>query len=288
MIKTTKHLAYCLKVELQEIESILSDIDKFYYEKIEVKKDKDGQPKIKKGKVQKRVIHPSLRRLKIIQSRILHNILAKLEIPDYAYGGIKGRDNISNAKKHQGNKYNFTTDLKDFFPSIRHNQVYEMFIRYKFSPDVASYLTQLTTYKGKLPQGTPTSPIIANLVFVKTGRKLQEFAKENFITFTSFVDDLTFSAPVDFKSRAQYIINTLIDDGFKISHNKTFYKTKNPVVTGLIVKNNRLDLTGSFKIKLQITEGKTEAQIKGLKLYAKRVNESNSKILKKHPAPLHL
>lgn len=275
MIKTTRHLAYTLKVELAEIDMIVSDIDKFYYEKVEVKKDKEGQPKIKKGKVQQRVLNPSLRRLKIIQSRILNNVLLPLELPDYAYGGIRGRDNILNAKVHQGKKYNFTTDLKDFFPSIRHKQVYEMFIRYKFSPDVAKYLTQLTTYKGKLPQGTPTSPIISNLVFVKTGQKLQQFAKENRITFTSFVDDLTFSAPLDFKRKAQYIIETLIQDGFKISHNKTFYKTKNPVVTGLVVKNNGLGLTDSFKIKLQITEGKTEAQIKGLAQYAKRVHKTN-------------
>src|SRR4051812_17150375 len=112
MIKTLKHLAYTLKVELSEIDMILSNVDKFYYEKIEVKKDKNGLPKIKKGKVQQRVINPSLRRLKIIQSRILKNVLVPLKLPDYAYGGIRGRDNILNAKVHQGKKYNFTTDLK--------------------------------------------------------------------------------------------------------------------------------------------------------------------------------
>jgi RNA-directed DNA polymerase len=126
------------------------------------------------------------------------------------------------------------------------------------------------------------------LVFVKTGQKLQLFAKENRITFTSFVDDLTFSAPIDFKNKAQFIIDTLIEDGFKISHNKTFYKTKNPVVTGLVVKNNRLGLTDSFKIKLNITEGKTEAQIKGLVLYASRVKAANTPRIEKISKMLNL
>ncbi len=57
-----------------------------------------------------------------------------------------------------------------------------MYLLYKFSPTVARVLTQLTTYKGRIPQGAPTSPMIANLVFVKTGKKLEEFAKENNLT----------------------------------------------------------------------------------------------------------
>ncbi len=275
MIKTTKHLSFVLKVEFSEIETIIKNIDSFYYQKEELKKDKAGNPKIKNGQIQKRILNPSIRRLKVIQKRINKNILQKLEIPDYAYGGIKGRDNLQNAKKHQGKKYNFTTDLRNFFPSINNKQVFEMFLSFNFSPTVAHYLTKLTTFKGKLPQGAPTSSIVSNLVFIKTGRKLEQFAKENQITFTSLIDDLTFSAPIDFKHKAGFIIDTIISDGFKISHNKTFYKTKNPIVTGLVVKNNKISLTDSFKINLQFTEGKTEAQIKGLNLYAQRVRSLN-------------
>lgn len=204
-------------------------------------------------------------------------------MPDYAFGGIRNRDNILNAQRHKGKKYNFTTDLKNFYPSIRHAMVFEMFRSFSFSPTVARYLTQLTTFKGRLPQGTPTSPMIANLVFVKTGKKLALFARENQIVFTSFVDDLTFSAPADFKEKIPFIIDSLVADGFKISHNKTFYKTKNPIVTGLVVKNNKVTLPESFKIRLQITEGKTQAQVEGLKLYADRVAGSNSKPNKKNP-----
>ncbi|MBA2613828.1 MAG: RNA-directed DNA polymerase [Bacteroidetes bacterium] len=276
MINTLNHLAFVLKVELSEVETIIQNIDKFYYEKVELKLDKLGQPKIKNGKVQKRILNPSVNRLKIIQARIQNNVLKNLEIPDYAYGGIKKKDNIQNAKKHQGKKYNFTTDLKSFYPSIDHKKVFEMFRSFNFSPTVSRYLTQLTTYKGKLPQGTPTSPLIANLVFIKTGKKLQDFANENNLTFTSFVDDLTFSAPIDFKDKAHFIIDTLLSDGFKISHNKTFYKTKNPIVTGIIVKNNKLSLTNAFKIKIQVKEDKTDAQIKGLNLYAERIEKTNT------------
>jgi RNA-directed DNA polymerase len=275
MILTLKHLAYELKVDFSEIETILQGIDKFYYEKVEIKKDKNGQPKIKNGVIQQRVLNPSIARLKIIQKRIQRNILTKLQMPGYAYGAVKGKDNVTNAKKHQGKKYIFTTDLKSFFPSINHRRVFEMYRSFDFSPTVARVLTQLTTYKGRLPQGAPTSPTIANLVFIKTGKKLELFAQENKLTFTSFIDDLTFSAPIDFKHRAQVIIKTIQEDGFKISHNKTNFKTKMPIVTGVVVKNNSLDITPSFKIKLNIVEGKTPEQIKGHQLYAAKVFKSN-------------
>ena len=275
MINTIKHLCYTLKVDKKEVESIIACIDKSYYEKVELKFNKDHTPKLDKhGNQKKRILNPSLNRLKDIQKRIHKNILNQLAIPEYAHGGIKKKDNIKNARKHQGKKYIFTTDLKDFFPSISHKQVFEMYRAFGFSPTVSRTLTQLTTYKGRIPQGAPTSSIVANLVFVKTGKKLQEFATKNQITFTSFVDDLTFSAPSDFKDICPFIITVLQQDGFRISHSKTNYKTKNPVVTGIVVKNNNLSLPESFKIKLQEIQEKTEQQILGLQRYEKRVKNA--------------
>ena len=268
IINTLNHLAFVLKVEKQEIKTIIANIDKFYYEKEIIKTSKQG-------KIKKRVLNPSINRLKVIQKRIQKNIFSQLQLPDYAYGAVTGRDNVMNARKHQGKKYNFTTDLKKFFPSINHKKVFEMFRSFNFSPTVSRVLTQLTTYKGKLPQGAPTSPTISNLVFIKTGKKLEQFAIENKLTFTTFIDDLTFSAPVDFKEKAPCIIDTIQSDGFRISHDKTNYKTKNPMVTGVIVKNNNLDLPDSYKIKLQNLEGKTEEQKRGLKLYADKVLNTN-------------
>lgn len=270
MIKTAKHLAYELKVELSEIDHIIKNIDSFYYQKKTIKKNDNGEPKVKNGIIQKRVLNPSIKRLKVIQKRLQKNILQNLTIPDYAFGAIKGKDNISNAKRHQGKKYIFTTDLTNFFPSVNHKQVFEMFISFDFSPTVARLLTKLTTYKGKLPQGAPTSPIVANLVFVKTGKRLQEIAKEYNLTFTSFVDDLTFSSPTDFKDKIPNILDAVVEDGFKISHKKTNYKTKLPTVTGVIVKNNSLDLPKEFKYKMN-DETQSEERLIGLKRYHDRV-----------------
>lgn len=269
MINQEKHLAYTLKVNIKEIHSIIENIDNYYKERNIIKEGKNGKHKF-------RIINPSQRRLKVIQKRIQDRILLKLELPSYGYGAVKGRDNVDNANTHKGKKYKFTTDLRNFFPSISHHKVFEMFLLYSFSPEVSRILTQLTTYKGRLPQGAPTSSTIANLVFVKTGNNLNSFAKEHQLTFTSFVDDLTFSSPVDFKDVTNEIIDMIIKDGFKISHNKTNY-SRNPIVTGIHPMNNSLKLPQTFLDKLKDSANKTEEQIRGLVQYKKKVEKRNQK-----------
>lgn len=274
MINTPKHLAFVLKVDLKEIRSILNNIDKHYREKIIVKTDKFGKPKLdNKGRPKQRIINPSINRLKVIQKRIQKNILLKLHMPDYAYGAVKGRDNVSNAKKHQGKKYKFTTDLKDFFPSITNKSVYEMFVGEKFSHEVASLLTKLTTYKGKIPQGAPTSSTLANLVFRKTGDILDNFSKENGLTFTSFVDDMTFSSPNDFKEIVPEILDVITAD-FKISHKKTNY-SRNPNITGLHPMNNHLKLPDSFMEKYRERDEKSPEQKAGILRYKEKIEIVN-------------
>lgn len=274
MINTPKHLAFVLKVDLKEIKSILKNIDNYYREKIIVKIDKFGKPKLdSKGNPKQRIINPSINRLKVIQKRIQKNILLKLDMPDYAYGAVKGRDNVINAKKHQGKKYKFTTDLKDFFPSITNKSVYEMFVEEDFSHEVSSMLTKLTTYKGKIPQGAPTSSTLANLVFRKTGDLLDKFSKDNDLTFTSFVDDMTFSSPNDFKEIVPEILNIITAD-FRISHKKTNY-SRNPNVTGLHPMNNHLKLPDSFMKKYRERDEKTPEQKAGILRYKEKIEIVN-------------
>lgn len=276
MINTKKHLAYTLKFDQQEIDTIINNIDKFYGEKVNPKLDKFGNPKLdNNGTPKKRIINPSKRRLKVLQNRINKNVLSKIQIPDYAFGAVKGKSNITNAKQHQGKKYKFTTDLKDFFPSISNKSVFQMFLRHGFSPSVSRILTQLTTYKGRIPQGAPTSSTVANLVFIRTGDILQKLSTTYGLTFTSFVDDLTFSSKTDFKDKVPEILD-VISQEFKISHKKTNY-SRNPNVTGLHPMNNHLKLPKSFEEKLLHLHEKTPEQISGLLMYKELVDKINNR-----------
>jgi len=153
----------CAKIGCQpkEVEHIIAHIDDYYIEWFEKKINKTtGEfKKYKDGAIKQRAIRPSLNRLKAIQSAIKNKILAPIALPDNVHGGVKGRNNVTNAKPHQGKKYKLTTDLRDFYPSISNQRVYQTFLSLGFSDHFSHLLTKLTTWKFELPQGTPTSVV---------------------------------------------------------------------------------------------------------------------------------
>lgn len=283
MIRSINNLAYTLKITREEILSFTKNKDiSIYYQEYEILKFySNGQPKMDRNGIQKRrIINPSTLRLKNIQKQINRYILSKILMPDYIFGGTKGKDNVLNAKQHQGKKFKFITDLTNFFPSITNKMVYEMFIRYNFSPDVASILTKLTTYKGHVPQGAPTSTYIANLVFTKTGNELEKLAKEHNLTFTSFVDDLTFSSCQDFHSLVPTIIDIITKNGFIISHQKTHYQSYCPSITGVICYNNKLSVPIQFIKELEEIQHLSPKQYQGKIRYKEKVDRISATKMK--------
>lgn len=275
--------SHVLRKDIGRVNYIIEHIEKFYAEFYRFKTDKFGNKKRNKpqyaryGEFWTRVINPPKDELKDIQKRINKYLVEDVQMPDYAYGGIKLRDNIQNARYHKGQKYVFQTDLKDFFPNITHKKVYDMYVRVGFSHDVSSMLTKLTTYKGHLPQGTPTSTTIANLVFSPTGRALQTIAEREGLRFTTFVDDITMSSQKDFKHIVPEIIETITSDGFKISHGKTTYKSGITDITGVRMLNNSMTVTDKFKATFAKEEDKSSPRAIGLKNYKERIKFISNK-----------
>ena len=275
MIRTLKHLTYTLRTELATINDILADIDSYYISWSKVKTDKDtGLPLTDAdGNQRTRQLNSTKIELKRIQKRILTLLMSHVEIPTYAFGGVPKKDNIKNAKYHQGNKYIFTTDLRSFFPSISHNSVFEVYCNNGYSPTVARILTKLTTYKYQLPQGVPTSTLLALLAFKPTGDKLYDYALQHNLKFSIFVDDITISSKVDFKQLVPDILDIIVSAGYKISHNKTHYSTKNPIITGVKCQNNRIKLPQSTYKRISKLP-KDSNSYKGLIMYRKRIDSN--------------
>lgn len=281
MITNTKYLCHVLKTDLKTIQYIIENIEEYYITWEKDKIDKiTNKPIVIDNIKQTRPINSTKKELKLIQKRIFKFLSINTTVPAYAYGGVSKKDNVINAKTHQGNKFIFTTDLKSFFPSISHTKVFNLYLELGCTPTISKILTQLTTYKYQLPQGVPSSTILANLIFKSTGDKIQNYCLDSNIKFTTFVDDITLSSKIDFKDKLPEIIRIIIEDGYKISNRKTFYKTKNPVITGVICQNNRLKLDNSFHKRLSKIKNQNildpilkENKIKGMTHYAKRVEK---------------
>ncbi len=275
--KTDIFYSFLLHKDEERMNYIVENIEDFYSEIKRFKTDKLGnkrrnKPKYKQfGEYWLRIINPPKPELKEIQQHINGYLVENIPLPEYAYGGVKHKDNIRNARFHKGQKFVFQTDLKDFFPFITHKMVYEMFRRNGFSPDVSSLLTKLTTYKGHLPQGAPTSTTIANLIFVPTGTELQAIAEREGLRFTTFVDDVTMSSQSDFKHVVPEIIQTITSHGFKISQGKTTYKSGITEITGVRMLNNSMTVTNKFKNALSKETDMSSARVRGMNNYKERI-----------------
>jgi len=248
MIYNLKHLSYILRCSKEEIIYVADHIDKYYYS-FECNKKKYGYPQIdaKNGHPKTRKLDPCDGSLKKIQSRLDVFLQQKVAFPDYMYGAIKKKNNIQNALQHSHNKHFLSVDLKDFFPNITHRQVFKMFLSLGCPPDIAGLLTKLTTYKRRLAQGPSTSPVIANLVFMKTASRLRKIAEKNNLLFTNYLDDQSFSSRADFKAIIPEILDEIKQAGFVLNHKKISYKTHFPEVTGIFLHKGKLLLNPTIR-----------------------------------------
>lgn len=274
MIKSKKSFFKVLKASEAQVQAVLADIDAYYYENKIPKLDPFGKPKEdQNGNIRYRILHPSKGELKYYQRRIKNIILTQIKLPECAFGGVKGKCNILNARCHVGKKYKFVSDLSDFFPSIGPSHVYKALINENFSPDVASIITRISTWSNSVPQGAPTSTHIANIVLKPVDIKIMELAKNNNITYSRFVDDLAFSSHQDFRKLTGELISPMLIEGFRLSQDKTNYKLGATEITGIWVRNNDLEVSDLMKEKIQNPQLFNASQNMGNKNYTNRVHE---------------
>lgn len=185
--------------------------------------------------------------LKWVQRSLLIALTHLFSRHKCAHGFERGKSIISHARQHVGRQHVYTLDIEEFFPSITRDRVFGMLQAYPISAStpVARYLANLTTYKGKLPQGAPTSPILANLLCRRLDSRLFKWARQNGYVYSRYADDLTFSTNRDSvpdPDRA-FIDKVVEDEGFEVNDEKKrlmpYYKRQ--MVTGLVV-NEKLNL----------------------------------------------
>ena len=172
-----------------------------------------------------------------------------------SHGFKKGLSIASNAAKHKQKKYVFNIDIEDFFPSINFGRVRGYFIKnknFQLNDKVATILAQIACHENSLPQGSPCSPIISNLIGEVLDIRLLKLAQKYKCTYSRYADDLTFSTnqkvfpkAIAFKKshkKSDWLAGKQLHDcitraDFKINSTKTRmqYSDSRQVVTGLVV-----------------------------------------------------
>lgn len=139
--------------------------------------------------------------LKKLQKRINARLMEQVTFPPYLTGGIrdlnKPRDYVQNAAEHAGSRTIIKLDIKNFYTNIRREYVEAIYSQFfRFSPDVAHVLTDLTTYRGRVPQGACTSSYLANLVFFNAEYHVVSALHNQGLKYTRLLDDITISSGV--------------------------------------------------------------------------------------------
>ncbi len=234
-----------------------------YYANPELSKNRYQTFTLKKKSGEERSIHVPVKGLKIIL-RALNFVLQCVYTPHKAaMGFVQGKSVIDNAQVHVGNRYVLNLDLKDFFYSFDRNRVklgfmYEPFNLREERKPLAFLLASLCTHpieiegevKIVLPQGSPTSPTITNILCRTLDRRLTGLANRFGARYTRYADDITFSSSRNIytKEEFQKELKRIIEgQGFSIQEKKTRLQKAGyrQQVTGLVV-NEKVNVPRKF------------------------------------------
>lgn len=187
-----------------------------------------------------------------------------------AFAYIKHRCTVDAVKRHQSNqsKWFAKLDLHDFFGSTTLDFVMSMFsMVFPFSevvkiPEGKAQLRkalELAFLDGGLPQGTPISPLITNVMMIpvdfKLSKAFRDYDKQQFV-YTRYADDFIISSKYDFDVHKveKLVVDTLKSFGapFSINASKTRYGSsagRNWNLGVMLNKDN--EITVGYKKKRQ-------------------------------------
>jgi RNA-directed DNA polymerase len=203
-----------------------------------------------------RVLEAPKPRLKALQRRLLREVLDPIPVHAAAHGFVRGRSARTHALTHVDRRVVVRLDLEDFFAGVTAARVFGIFRAAGYPESVAHVLTGLCTNAvpveesvpghwrlsrrlatPHLPQGAPTSPMLANLAAFALDRRLTGLAAAIGATYTRYADDLVLSSDGHLRTPVAAITEIARAEGFRVNVAKTrvMGRGRRQTVTGIVV-----------------------------------------------------
>lgn len=227
---------------------------------------------IKKRSGGSRTISAPIPELKRLQRHLAHLLNECIEELDTSRGikntlshGFRPKHSImTNAMQHRKHRYVFNIDLHDFFGTINFGRVWKYLEKnrgFGLNSSIARTIAQIACHNKTLPQGSPCSPVISNLIAHIIDIKMVQIAARAKCHYSRYADDLTFSTNErDFPSLiatrignstewnvAPTLTRELGRCGFQINAAKTRmqFENRRQDVTGIIV-NSKINVRSEY------------------------------------------
>ena len=223
-------------------------------------------------KKKKRLIRSPNTSLKGVQRWLCQEFLSNLKVHESCHGFVPGRSILTNALMHVENRYVLVVDLQDFFHSINEERILSCleneFRLINIEPEFAKIISKLATFENILPQGSPLSPLVSNIVFKEFDEKISRIALMKGVVYTRYADDMSFS------SNDSYALKEVKEKVYELIGESGVFVIREPK-TRYLGPKRRVSITG-----LNINEGvvkvpkKTKKQVRAM-IYNKIVLKHN-------------
>lgn len=230
-IESTAGLARTLEISVEELDAAVRRSQRSHaYHLLIAQKSSGGI----------RTIEQPTDMLRVLQRRVLRHILYAAALHPAAHGFVRGRSALTHAALHTQKRCVLRLDIADFFTSITAGRVHSAYLRLGLSPRLATMLTALSTsmqtvgalraalrrhgadcsrvfvndwvYDSQetfcvphLPQGAPSSPMLANWIAHRLDQRLTGLAVAWKMSYSRYADDLTFSTDEPSFNRVRFI-----------------------------------------------------------------------------------
>lgn len=192
----------------------------------------------------------------------LHSLLSKHQPPEYLKSGVKKESYLTNAKCHFGNKHFYLVDIKGFYPATTHKLIKKNLItKYETSSNVAESIANFVTAKqenadGKraLITGSPLSQYFVFFINKHMFDEMYELSNMYGITFSVYVDDLTFSSKMKIPNSFERAIYNIIKKNSYLIHRKKTKKAflgRKTEITGIRFSKYGLFITYARKQRIK-------------------------------------
>lgn len=209
-----------------------------------------------------RIIDAPNKNLKTLQKSIASFLNEHYKARACVFAYVANRGIVEHGEVHVNQRWLLRLDIKDFFHSITTARLVGLLIAPPFciAPNVARTISFICTKDGRLPQGSPASPVISNIICRGLDYKLKTIASKKKCYYTRYADDIFLSNngaifPPSLALKNDTGIVTLgpeiseiiTSSGFSINEEKTFLRSRGErqIVTGLVV-NKKLNVPKEF------------------------------------------